>query len=506
MAQAEIPGDSTQPETGLMVAETELQAGALGLGSLIAQSLTHIAPAMGFLTGATFIATYAGTAIPLAYLLAFLVCLTIALSLIQLAKHLPSAGGYFTYVSRTLSPRFGFITAWLYFLYDPTVAAINFAIIGVIFEQVLKDRAGITFPWWATVLLGTILVVAIMYRGVQISGKIMIVLAAIEVAILLIFSLAGVFSPGPGGVSAIPFQLDANYPIDKLFVGVVFAIFAFTGFEAVAPMAEESENPRRYLPRAILISLSLMGLFYVIAAWGLVIGWGTDIFDTEFAGGSVSTFMDLAVRLFGSWGWILLFLAILNSGIAVGIAGGNAATRVWFSMGRGGALPRWLGYVHPRYKTPTHAILLYGVITLALALGGSWLFGYITNDERGFAPDTLFFWFGLAITLGLIGVYGLGNIGVIRFYLTERRAEFNIFWHLIIPVISTIAILVVGYYSLQGLVAPYIYAPMFVAVWVVVGIVILIFARLTGREQWFLKAGEVAYERQATPEEVAGSI
>src|SRR5512141_2451839 len=116
------------PETGVMVAQTELQAGALGLGSVIAQAVTHVAPAMGFLTGAAFIATYAGTGVPLAYLGAFFVCLTIALSLIQLARHLPSAGGYFTYVSRTLHPRFGFMTAWLYFLYDPTCMGINLAI------------------------------------------------------------------------------------------------------------------------------------------------------------------------------------------------------------------------------------------------------------------------------------------------------------------------------------------------------------------------------------------
>jgi amino acid transporter len=490
----------------MMVAETELRPGALGLVSLIAQGLTHVAPAMGFLTGATFIATYAGTSIPLAYLGAFILCLSIAISLIQLAKHLPSAGGYFTYVSRTLSPRFGFITAWLYFLYDPTVAAINFAIVGIIFEQVLRDRAGITFPWWATVILGTALVIAIIYRGVRLSGKLMIVLSIIEVGILLLFSFAGFFVPGPGGVNTVPIQLDPNYPIDKVFVGIVFAIFAFTGFEAVAPMAEESANPRRYLPMAIIISLVLMGIFYVVASFGLVIGWGTDTFDKEFAGGSVSTFMDLAVRLFGGWGWILLFLAILNSAIAVGIAGGNAASRVWFSMGRAGALPAWLGYVHPTHKTPTHAILLYGAVTLLLAILGSWLFGQLTKSESGFAPDVLFYWFGIAITLGLIGVYGLGNIGVIRFYLTERRDEFNVFWHLIVPAISTLAILAVGYYSLQGLGDVFFWAPVFVAVWVAVGVVILIIARLTGREEWFLKAGVVAYERQASPEEVAGAV
>jgi len=179
---------------------------------------------------------------------------------------------------------------------------------------------------------------------------------------------------------------------------------------------------------------------------------------------------------------------------------------VWFSMGRAGALPKALGKVHPKYKTPSNAIILYAIVSLAIAYIGSWVFGVVTEAESGFAPDVLFFWFGIAITLGLIGVYGLGAVGVIRYYWKERRDEFNWFWHLIVPVISIVAILAVGYYSLQGLAAPYLYAPIFVAVWILVGIVILVIARARGGETWLLKAGEVAYERQATPEEVAGSI
>lgn len=60
-------------------------------------------------------------------------------------------------------------------------------------------------------------------------------------------------------------------------------------------------------------------------------------------------------------------------------------------------------------------------------------------------PSELFFWFGVAVTLGLIGVYGLGNLGVIRFYLTGKRAEFNWFWHIAIPIISMAAIGLVCY-------------------------------------------------------------
>jgi amino acid transporter len=485
------------PETGVMVAETELKSGALGLGAVLAQAITHIAPAAGFLLGVTFIASKAGHAVSLAYGLAFLVCLSIGLSLIQLARHLPSAGGYFTYVSRALHPRLGFLTAWLYFLYDPTAVAINFTILGIIFEKTLSERMGINAPWPIWVVLGIVFVTVIIYRGVKISGRTLIVLASIEIAILLAFALSGFLSAGPGGFTFETFTVDdaPDYGVNGLFVGVVFAIFAFTGFESVAPMAEESQNPRRNLSLAIVLSLVIMGAFYMFTTWGLAVGWGIDNFATgenKFAGGDVNAFIDLAQRLWGG-GWILLLFALLNSILAVGISASNAATRVFFSMGRAGVLPAWLGKVHPVYRTPTNAIILQTVITVIVAFGGGYLLG----------PDTVFFWFGLVITLGLILVYGAGNIGVIRYYWLERRDEFSWFWHLIIPVVSTVAILVVGWFSLQGLADIYVWAPVVVVGWLALGGLLLLYFRARGGESWLLKAGEVAYERPASPEEVA---
>src|SRR5439155_179017 len=110
---AVAPGAIDTPLMWATVPEPEVAAMR---ETIIAQAVTHIAPAMGFLTGATFIAANSGTGVSLAYFAAFLVCMAIGLTIIPLARYLPSAGGYFTYVSRTLHPRLGFLTAWLYFL------------------------------------------------------------------------------------------------------------------------------------------------------------------------------------------------------------------------------------------------------------------------------------------------------------------------------------------------------------------------------------------------------
>src|SRR5256712_6620365 len=92
--------------------QTELKQDALGLLGATMQAITHIAPAIAALFFTQFIVSLAGVTAPLAYIIAVVIVLMLGNTLVQFSKHLPSAGGYYTYVSRALGPRFGFITSW----------------------------------------------------------------------------------------------------------------------------------------------------------------------------------------------------------------------------------------------------------------------------------------------------------------------------------------------------------------------------------------------------------
>ena len=174
----------------------ELRSGALKLPSILMQGITHIAPAVGIVLTIQLISSLAGVTAPLAYLIAFAIVLTLGISLTQLAKHLASAGGYYTYVSRTVSPGAGFITAWLYFLYDPTAAAINLAFMGFFFESTMKAEYGIFFPWWCFFLLGVLLITLLVHFGVEISAGTMVLLGIAEIAIVVGLSVTGLLRPG----------------------------------------------------------------------------------------------------------------------------------------------------------------------------------------------------------------------------------------------------------------------------------------------------------------------
>jgi len=471
------------PSTG-----TGLRPRAIGLPGVLMQALTHIAPAVGMVAFIPMITGFSGITSPLAYLIAFLLVLTLGLSLTQLAKHLPSAGGYYTYVSRTVSPRAGFLTAWTLFIIELIAPGAGLGFGGFLFEGALKAEYGVTFPWWAFLLIGTAIIFVVSYFGIRIAVGLTIVLSAVEILIVLALSVSAVLSPGPGGINATPFDPGRSVSTNGLFLAVVFTIFAFAGFESVAPLAEESTDPRRTIPRAIVISLLISGAFYVFTGWALLTGWGTDNID-GFVKSAENPVFVLAHRLWGG-AWIIVLLAVVNSILAIGIAATNAGTRVLYAMGRSGSLPQWRAKVHPRYRTPVNTIFFQMGLTLGVRLGLGLAYG----------PASLFFTVGLAVTLSLMLFYIAGNVGVFLYYWRSRRDEFNPFLHAVFPLLSSVALIVVGYKSLRPLPpSPTRYGALIAAVWLLAGAVVLVIMRLRGRERWLHNAGRTFEEQEPAP-------
>jgi amino acid transporter len=186
--------------------KASLRANALGLADVLMQGITHTAPATAVLLTIQFISSNAGVTAPLAYLVAFLIVLPLGVSLTQLAKHFPCAGGYYTYVSRTVHPRAGFLTAWLYFLYSAVTPAFSLAMMGGVLESSLKTEFGFVFPWWLFLLFGTGFTYWVTSRGIEISAKSLMILGAIEMGIVVLLAVWGLFDPGSGGVNVDSFN------------------------------------------------------------------------------------------------------------------------------------------------------------------------------------------------------------------------------------------------------------------------------------------------------------
>src|SRR5436305_1236209 len=178
--------------------DQELARGAIGVGGVVMQNIANIAPAIAGLFTIQQITGFAGETAPLAYVLAFLVTLASGYVLAQLANHLPSSGSYFTYISRTLHPRLGFLATWLYFFAFPLVGAQAGDAMGSTVQDTLKSEYGFTFPWWLFLIIAVTATAVFTWPGVRVGIRALFVLSAFELLVILALALSGLFDPGPG--------------------------------------------------------------------------------------------------------------------------------------------------------------------------------------------------------------------------------------------------------------------------------------------------------------------
>ncbi len=459
--------------------QTELREGAVGLPGVLMQGIATIAPAFAILASFVFITGFAGIVTPWAYLFGGALLALQALSAAQLAKQFPSAGGWYTWIARALHPRAGFFAGVLFSVWLPPVGALTLSLLGkTVLEPAIKEEYGVTIPWWIWVVAGLALVIWWSYAGIVVSERLLIITGAVEIVLMVALAVTALANPGPGGFSFAPLNPGNFHLASNLFLGVVFSIFAFSGWESTGPLAEESRNPRRNVPIGLVGSVLVLMAYFVFVTWGYLVGFGTDKvgeinFDIPFP---VTT---VAERVWGG-GWVLLLFALLNSAIAVSIACFNGGTRTWYAMGRSGVLPSSLGKVVPSRQTPDNAIHLQVAVN-ALAFVLVLIFG---------AEDTFFTWANM-ITLGLITMYLLANIAVARYYLTEARSQFNPLLHVVVPAVASAAGLVVvwkSYFSPFQSTGPVYWGLMCFIVLVVVTVLALVLLRVRGREDWLHRA------------------
>jgi len=434
-----------------------LREGAIGLPQVLFQSITHMAPGAAIAFSIYLSIVYAGPALPLSVLLALIGCLLVASSIGQLAKEMPSAGGLYSYVANALGPQAGVFVGWCYLLFQPLVAPLLFLLFAWATRDVVaSDHHGLhwhyTGQWWIWVVLAAAIVFFLTYRDVRLSTQAGVILGIFEIAVFVALSAWMILS-NTGRLTLQTFN-PTHAPggtYSGTFKGMVFAVLAFIGFESSAPLGEEAKNPRWTVPRAVFLSALLIGIFYLFCSYAWVIGTGFGDF-TKTATGSANPWRDLGIAFWGG-GWVLVFFAIINSALANSNAGATASSRVLYSLGRNGALPKAFGRTHPVHKTPHVAIIAQTVLGLVVALLLGWKYDLITA----------FSIIATAVTIVVIVVYIVVCFATVVFF--SRRRDYNPWVHWLMPLVGAavfIPPLYYEYFPLPGY-------PIRIAEWVALG-------------------------------------
>jgi amino acid transporter len=413
---------------------SRLRGGSVGIGGAVVQSAALIAPAAGATVGMIFVASESGFASPFVMVVGLVFSLCLAIVIGEFARKLPAAGSFYTYLTHAFGPKVGFVTGVLLFGAYVLLLPFQLSFFGTFVSDYL-DAHSVSIAWqWiaaALIVFTTVLTIA----GLTPSLRVGLFFLAFEILVFTIVAIVILANGGDGGLTLEPFNpSNSALGFSGIVYGLVFAIFAFVGFESATTLGEEVHLPRRTIPQAVLITTVVVGLFYTLLLYSGTVGFGLTQHGLHGLQNDATPFETLSRQFSGPALGTFSVLAVMSSFVALNIVTVTAASRMIYSMGRDRMLPPWFDHVNRR-QAPERGVLVVGVYALTVTL----ILGSI------YAPGDLASWAAYIATLFFIAAYALLVVGVGKYYWESHRDEFSPIRHVVVPIAGLVGVGVVTY-------------------------------------------------------------
>lgn len=379
-----------------------------------------------------------------AYLLATFAMLLTAASYGKMARAYPVSGSAYTYARRAIGPKVGFLSGWailLDYMFLPLV-------VWLIGANYLHEAVP-ALPLWACIVLFIVITSVLNILGVKVADRANLILMALLFLIIIFFVIlaAGqIAGPEGHGFSLDPFYNDGTN-FGAISAAAAIAAYSFLGFDAVTTLTEETHEPRKRIPRAVMLVAALGGVIFVGLAYFAQLVHPEPFFDNPDTAA-----VDIVAQIGGP-----LFGAIFISGVIIGeFASGLTcqwgATRLLYAMGRDNVLPRrFFGQLSERWQTPVFNTVLTGAVGLI---------GIVMSVET----STSFINFGAFIGFAMV------NLSVIFYWSKHRGERLSVFGYVVAPALGAL-VAVFLMTQLDGA------ALLVGAIWLVIGVGVL--ARIT---------------------------
>lgn len=420
------PG-APQPQDGPAVTG-ELNRNAVSAVGATVMGVSSIGPIAGLAFLPQIVATNAGAATPFIYVIAVLGALCIAYTVAQFTRWVHSAGSFYAFNAKGLGPVGGVFSGWILMAGYALCFPINMLSFGPSFADLVKSQTGIDIPWWLLSLAAIAVIVALSIAGLGLSLRVDLTIMAAQLVIFLILAIVIIAKGGDSGNTVSVFNpASAGSHSGGLLFGLVFAFLTCQGFESAATVAEETANPRRTIPRALIGTVLITGALFIFITYAITIGFGVNHVD-DLASDTLPL-GTLANRYISGDFATLVTLAIVFAAFSAGIATCNSLTRVLFAMGRDKVLPARLAVLHNRRSTPYVAVIVAAVLCVVITLGVGIPFGAY---PEGYS------YVGAVTGIPFLLLYVMVAVSLFLFVLRRKRAELNILKHAIIPSLGMI--------------------------------------------------------------------
>ncbi|BCM67801.1 MULTISPECIES: APC family permease [Streptomyces] len=374
--------EGVAPTTGTGDGETvhRLKPNAVGLLGVVFMAVATAAPLTAMTGNVPFmVASGNGVGAPASYLVAMVVLAIFSVGFTSMAKHITSTGAFYGFISyglgRTVGLASGLLATFAYVVFEPALIGIfsTFA------TTTLTDQTGLHVPWWAFAVLMLAINATGTWFGVSVAEKLLVALLATEVTVLAAMAVSvALHGGGPHGFTFAPVDPVNAFKGTSAGLGLFFAFWSWVGFESTAMYGEESRDPKKIIPKATMISVLGVGVFYVLVSWMAITGNGeAEAVRAASSANPLAMFFGPTERYVGPWAVDVMQWLMITGSLACGMAFHNCAARYLYALGREGVLPSLrdsIGRTHARHGSPHIAGLVQTAVS-AVLIGAFWAAG-----------------------------------------------------------------------------------------------------------------------------------
>lgn len=389
--------------------------------------------------------------VPLAYIFALVAMLLTAFSYARFSRQTEKPGSAYTYTAESCGAKAGFFVGWCSLLDYILLPLVNALLAGIYLEAVIPS---VPYWMWVTLFAGLVTLINCFRINFLANLSLVFVIAPLLLMVLFIYLVIRGVGEGQGyeHVLTLAPLFNGDSSILPLIAGASILCFSFLGFDAVTTMSHETQDPKRTIPRAVMLTTLSGGIIFLTASWFIQLYFPSNVRFNNPDEALPEIVLYVGGALFQS---VFLCAQIMNT-FASGLATHASASRLIHIMGKDGIFHReTFGQVHSKLGTPLYAVLLVGLISLtAIALDLATVVSMIS--------------FGALIAFTAV------NFSVfVKFYVREqqRHGMKNIFLNLILPFIS-VGVIMCLWFNLERS------ALLFGCGWLSVGIVIFLYKKL----------------------------
>lgn len=444
---------------------------SLGLWAIVGLGLGYMTPMTVFDTFG-IVSEETNGVVPLAYIVALIAMVFTAISYGRMTRVFPSAGSAYTYASEVIHPNIGFLVGWSSLLDYLLLPMVNAVIGRIYFESFFP-----TTPSWIFVIVYVGIVTALNCWSIKGTSSINSVLVVFQIVLIGVFVILAYISltRGLGQGTALTLQplYHAGVDMQAVIAGATVVCFSFIGFDAITMYSEEAKSPNT-VPKAIVLALLIGGAIFLLGAWFSQAAFPTlDGFEV-----TDDTLPELALKVGGEFFKILFVSAALAAMFASSLSSHASVSRMVYVMARNGTgrIPRFLSYIHPRFMTPLHAVLIVGAVSL---LAFRFTLEFVSS----------------MINFGALIAFTVVNLTVLLYYAVRlglRRTPGQIFINIVLPVIG-MCLTAVLWINLH------FDALAYGAIWFVIGVTLLVYITNGLRKPLTMKIEEETLAEEGTP-------